>query len=167
MGLVAHGLWNPSLAQESNLCPLHWQGTPIHSATRKYLCSFSNFIKWWVKKVCMWDFSCFFLMIRGKLFKKFILFWSTILKLVNNVFQVHTTHWLVIHVHVSILFKVLFPFRLLQNDRVPCACWLSVLNMVVCTCQSQTPQCISGASSFPLVTIHSFSMSVSLFMLCK
>ena len=51
----------------------------------------------------------------------------------------------VIHIHVSILFQILSPFRLLENIE-QCSlcytvgpCWLSVLNMAVCTCQSQTP----------------------------
>ena len=49
---------------------------------------------------------------------------------------------LVIHVHVSILFQILFPFRLLQNIEQSSLCytvgpcWLSVLNIVVCICQS-------------------------------
>ena len=51
----------------------------------------------------------------------------------------------VIHIHVSILFQVLFPFRLLQDIEQTSLCytvdpyWLSILNMAVCTCQSQTP----------------------------
>ena len=51
----------------------------------------------------------------------------------------------VIHIHVSILFQILFPFKLLHNieQNSPCCtvgpCWLSVLNIAVCTCQSQTP----------------------------
>ena len=50
----------------------------------------------------------------------------------------------VIPIHVSILFQILFPFRLLQNieQRYPChtlgPCWLPILNIAVCTCQSQT-----------------------------
>ena len=51
----------------------------------------------------------------------------------------------VTHIHVSILFQILFPFRLLQNivQSSLCytvgSCWLSILNIAVCTCQSQTP----------------------------
>ena len=51
----------------------------------------------------------------------------------------------VIHVHVSILFQILFPLRLLQNFEQSPLCytvgpyWLSIFNIVVCTCQSQTP----------------------------
>ena len=49
-----------------------------------------------------------------------------------------------IHIHVSILFQILFPFRLLLNieQRSLCytvgPCWLSILNIVVRTCQFQT-----------------------------
>ena len=51
----------------------------------------------------------------------------------------------VIHIHVSILFQILFPFRLLQNIEQSSLCytvgfcWLAILNIVVCVCQSQTP----------------------------
>ena len=51
----------------------------------------------------------------------------------------------VIHIHVSILFQILFPFRLLQSIEQSSLfytvgpCWLSILNIPVCTCQSQTP----------------------------
>ena len=42
----------------------------------------------------------------------------------------------VIHIHVSILFKILFPFRLLHNNEQSSLCytvgpcWLSILNIV-------------------------------------
>ena len=51
----------------------------------------------------------------------------------------------VIYIYVSILFQILFPFRLLQNiEQLSLCytvdpCWLPVLNITVCTCQSQTP----------------------------
>ena len=54
----------------------------------------------------------------------------------------------VIHIHASILFQILFPFRLLQNIEQSSVCytvgpcWLSNLNIAVCTCQSQTPRCV-------------------------
>ena len=47
------------------------------------------------------------------------------------------------HIHVSILFQILFPFRLLQNIEQSSLCytvgpcWLSILNITVYTCQSQ------------------------------
>ena len=52
---------------------------------------------------------------------------------------------LYIYIHVSILFQILFPFRLFQNieQSFLCytvgRCWLSILNIAVCTCLSQTP----------------------------
>ena len=48
-------------------------------------------------------------------------------------------------VHVSILFQIIFPMKLLQNieQNFLCytvgPCWLSILNTAVCTCESQTP----------------------------
>ena len=66
-----------------------------------------------------------------------------------------TAKWTVIHIHVSILFQILFPFRLLQNTEQSALCytvgpcWLSILNIVVCTCQSQTPK-LSLPCTFPL-----------------
>ena len=59
-----------------------------------------------------------------------------------------------IHTHVSILFQILFPFRLLQNIEQSSLCytvgpsWLSILNTAVCTCQSQIPNL--SLSPFPL-----------------
>ena len=50
----------------------------------------------------------------------------------------------VIHMHVSVLFQILFPFRLLQNTEQSSLCYtvgpclLSILNIAVCTCQSQS-----------------------------
>ena len=56
--------------------------------------------------------------------------------------------------HTSILFQILFPFRLLQNIeqyslffRVDPS-WLSVLNITVGTCQSQIPN-LSSPQPFP------------------
>ena len=51
----------------------------------------------------------------------------------------------VIHILVSILFQIILPFRLLQNieqSSLCCTvgpCWLSVLNIALCTYRSQTP----------------------------
>ena len=51
----------------------------------------------------------------------------------------------IIHIYVSILVQILFPFRLLHNIEQSAlgyttGPWLpSILNMAVCTCQSQTP----------------------------
>ena len=49
------------------------------------------------------------------------------------------------HIHVSILFQILFPFRLLHNieqSSLCCTvgpCWLSFLNIAVYTSQSHAP----------------------------
>ena len=48
-------------------------------------------------------------------------------------------------IRVSSLFPILFPFKLLRNIERGSLCytvdpwWLSILNIAVCTCQSQTP----------------------------
>ena len=76
----------------------------------------------------------------------------------------------IIHIQVSILFQILFPFWLLQNIEQSSLCysvgpcWLSILNIVVCTCVSQTPS-ISLPAPFPLVTISLFSKSMSVSVL--
>ena len=50
-----------------------------------------------------------------------------------------------IHIHISILFQILFPFRLLHSIEQSSLCyavdpcWLSILNTAVCACQSQIP----------------------------
>ena len=50
-----------------------------------------------------------------------------------------------IHVHESILFQILLLFRLLHNiERSSLCytiglCWLFILNIAVCTSQTQTP----------------------------
>ena len=51
----------------------------------------------------------------------------------------------IIYIHVSILFQILSPFRLLENTEQRSLCyavgprWLSILNIAVCREQSQTP----------------------------
>ena len=60
----------------------------------------------------------------------------------------------VIHIHISILLQVLFPFRLLLNIEqsslcyAVSPCWLSILSIVVCLCQSQTTN-LSLPQPFP------------------
>ena len=64
----------------------------------------------------------------------------------NKVFVSGVEHGdTVLYTHVSILFQILFPFRLLQNTEqsfLCCACCLSILNIAVWTCQSKTPTLI-------------------------
>ena len=66
----------------------------------------------------------------------------------------------------SMLFQTLFLFMLLQNTESSSLCytagpcWLSVLKIAVCTCQSQTPTLPPPPpDAFSLVTINSFSKS--------
>ena len=48
-------------------------------------------------------------------------------------------------IHLSILFQILFPYRLLQNIEYSFLChtggpcWLSILYIVGCICEFQTP----------------------------
>ena len=73
-------------------------------------------------------------------------------------------------IHISILFWIIFPHRLLQNieqsslNYTVGPCWSSVLYIVVCIWQFQAP---SLSNFFPLVSISLFSRSVSLFLFCK
>ena len=78
----------------------------------------------------------------------------------------------VMHIHVSILFQTLFPFRSSQSREqsrqryTGGPYWLSVLCVIVCTCQSQTPS-LSLPTTLSLETINPFSKSVSLYLFCK
>ena len=110
--------------------------------------------------------------IKAHIFKKFV-FCIGVLLINNAVFiSCVLPSDSVTHIQVSILFQILFPFRLLQNIGQSSLCyavgpgWLSVLNIAVCRCQSQTP-IYPSPSPFPPVTINSFSKSVSLFLFCK
>ena len=69
---------------------------------------------------------------------------------------------------VSVLFQI-FSCGLLQNIEQHFLCytigsWLIILNIAVCSCQSQTPPIYPSLPSCP-ITISSFSMCVSLFIL--
>ena len=80
-----------------------------------------------------------------------------------------TTQRLNNNIHVSVLFQILFPLKLLQNIEQSCLCfttgpcWLSILNMAVCTCQFQTPSLSIPPFFLSLITINSFSKSVVCF----
>ena len=61
-------------------------------------------------------------------------------------------------IHTSVLFQILFPFRLLQNIRQNSLCytvgpcWLSILSIVVCVCMSiPDSQFIPPKLSYPLM----------------
>ena len=66
--------------------------------------------------------------------------------MINNILLVSGVHHSdsVIRIHESILFQIIFPFRLLQNSEQSSLWytaglwWLSPLNIAVCTCPSQT-----------------------------
>ena len=64
-------------------------------------------------------------------------------QLINNVVLVIQQSDSVTHIHVSILFQILFPFRLLHIEQNSLCYtvgpyWLSILNIAMCTRQSQT-----------------------------
>ena len=77
-------------------------------------------------------------------------------ELINNVVLVSGVQQgdSVIHIHVSIHFQILFPLRLLQDIEQSSLCytigpcWLSILNIAVCTRQSQTLN-LSSSPPFP------------------
>ena len=78
-----------------------------------------------------------------------------------------------INIHISILFPILFPCRFSKNDWESSLCytvgfhWPAIPYTIVCICQPQTtsPSLLPNLS--PLITIHLFSKSVSLFPLFK
>ena len=57
-----------------------------------------------------------------------------------------------LHIHSSIHFQIVFPFILLQNIEQSSLChtvgpyWVSILNIIVCICQSQTVNVTTLAS---------------------
>ena len=73
-------------------------------------------------------------------FKKFLFYIGV--ELINNVVLVSGVQQSdsVMHIYISILFQILFPFRLLQSIEQSSLCytvgpcWLSILNTVLCTC---------------------------------
>ena len=94
------------------------------------------------------------------------LWFPFLLKFFNFILEYHCMEYIVlvsgvqqndsiIHIHVSILFEILFPFRLLQNIEQSSlcytvgSCWLSILKRVVCIYSSQTHN-VSLATTFPL-----------------
>ena len=90
----------------------------------------------------------------------------------NNAVLVSVVHQSdsVIQIHVSTLFWIICSFRLLQNINhnslwyTVGLYWLLILNITVCTCQSQTPNLSIPYISLQVIPlITSFSKSVSLF----
>ena len=81
----------------------------------------------------------------------------------------------VINIRVSILFQVLFSFRLLQNIGQGSLCYTYTYRSLLVTCFKDssvyssfpTSQSLPAHYPSPLLTISSFSKSVSMFLLCK
>jgi len=104
-------------------------------------------------------------------FKIFVLYWIIVdLQCVS--FKCTTKWFSYTYIHVSILFQILSPLKLLQNIEYSSLCytvgpcWLSVLYIVVCTRKSQTLS-LSLPSLFPLVVMNLFFMSGRLFLFYK
>ena len=79
----------------------------------------------------------------------------------------------VIHIHISILFQILIPFRLLQNIEHGSLCytvgpsWLSTFKYSSVYMSIPNSQFIHMPHLSFLVTISLFTMSVCLFLFCK
>ena len=69
------------------------------------------------------------------------------------------------HTHVSIVFQILFPFKLLHGIEQSSLCyavgpcWLFILNIAVYTCRSQTSNCPSLIGVF-LCHLYNFKKSL-------
>ena len=78
----------------------------------------------------------------------------------------------VMHIHIPTLFEILFPCRSLQSIEQCSLCYtvgpyqLFILYLVVCICQSQSPN-LSLPPLYPLVAISLLFTSVTLFLFCK
>ena len=76
---------------------------------------------------------------------------------INNVMLVSVVQQSdsVIHIHISILFQTLFPFKLLHNIKQSSLCftvgpcWFSILNTAVCTCVHVDPKLQISLSPLP------------------
>ena len=75
------------------------------------------------------------------------------------------------YIHISILFQILFPYRLLPSNIILCYTvgpyYLSILYIAMCISQSQSPNLSLLPHISPLVTMNLFSKSLSLFLFCK
>ena len=74
----------------------------------------------------------------------------------------------VIPIQVAFLFQILFPFKLLKNIETSSLCyrvdpcWLSISNIVVCTCQSQRKDtCIGITESLCFTHITNTSLLIN------
>ena len=81
-------------------------------------------------------------MLRSGIARSYGWFYSCFLRNLHTIFHSGCIN---LHLHVSILFQILFPFRLSQNIEQHSLYytvgpyWSSVLNTALCTCQSHTP----------------------------
>ena len=74
----------------------------------------------------------------------------------------------VVHIHVAVLFQTLFPCSLLQNTEQSSLCYtvgsccLSILNIAVCTCQSQMLKqvCSDGRISLWIVGMEQLQVRI-------
>ena len=94
------------------------------------------------------------------------------LHLINNVVIASDVQQSDSVIHESILFQIIFPLRWLYKIEqsslwyTVAPCWSSILNIAIYTCPSQTLN-YQSSPFFPLVSVNSFSKSVSLFLFCK
>ena len=123
----------------------YWSGVPLPSPR-----------EWWDN-------------IKGTIFKKSLFYIGV--WLINNVVlfpgvQVEKSDS-VLYTHISILFKILFPFRLLKSTEQTSLCytvgpcWLFISNIAVCPCLSQTCNL-----SLQLPLPHKLTIS-SFFQVCE
>ena len=110
--------------------------------------------------------------IKGFIFIFLNFYFYIAVQVINNVVLVSDVQRSdsVIHIHVpAFLKKIRILFRLLHNIEQCSLCytlgpyWLSILDIAVCACQFHTPN-LSLPTPFPLVTVNSFSKSMSLFL---
>ena len=98
--------------------------------------------------------------LRDQMDESFFLFFFNFLfyigaQLINNIMLVSGVQQSD-QLRVSILFQIVFPFRLLHNieQSTLCytvsPCWLSILHLAVCTGQSQTPNLSLSHQPLPL-----------------
>ena len=93
--------------------------------------------------------------------------------MIYNVALVSGVQHLSIDIDIDILFKILFPYRLLQDIELSSLCYTvgpccsPILYIVVCMYTLiPTSYFIPPLPLSPLVTINLFSMSVGLFLFC-
>ena len=105
------------------------------------------------------------------LFQNFISYWSTVDYCCCISFRC-ILRWFSYKYTWIYYFSNSDPIRLLQNIEQSSLfytvgpCWLSILNILMSTSHPKLPN-YPSPTLFPLVTINSFSKTVSLFLFCK